>query len=392
MKRIRVAEVIEATENGTKKHVLQLFGNVDRKRFELELVASNLRDPEGFRPDVERLRADGFTVFLVPMTRSVRPVADLRSLLRLVRLFHRRRYDVVHCHSSKAGILGRLAAFLTGCRWIVYTPHCFSFTAGFGRFVGRFYQFLEFAAGRVTDRLVAVSPHEREVAIRSGAALPHQVRTIVNGLEDEELAPRTPAEKLRGELGLPKSAPVVGSIGRLGRQKGYDVFLRAARLIRDRRGDVHFLLVGKGPYEEELRGLASRLRLDDCFHFAGERDDVLDIFPLIDVFVMSSRWEAMPYSLLEAMGAGRAIVLTRVAGLQNVVENGRAGVIIPPEDPETLCREVIGLVNDSARRRTLGAAAREVATQNYRLRHSIRQLEQLYSEAGYRQSSRRGSR
>jgi glycosyltransferase involved in cell wall biosynthesis len=269
----------------------------------------------------------------------------------------------------------------------VYTPHCFSFAAGFGRFVGRFYQFLEFAAGRLTDRLIAVSPHEHELAIKSGAALPHQVRTIVNGLEDEELAPRAPGEKLRNELGIPHAAPVVGSIGRLGRQKGYDVFIRGARLIRDRRPGVHFLLVGKGPYEEELRGLASSLRLDDCFHFTGEREDVLDIFPLLDVFVMSSRWEAMPYTLLEAMGAGRAIVLTRIAGLEKVVENGRSGVIIPPEDPEAVCRAVTGLLDDDARRSALGAAARDIATRTYRLRDSIRQLEQLYSEVGYQQSS-----
>jgi glycosyltransferase involved in cell wall biosynthesis len=380
MKRTRVAEVIEATENGTKKHVLQLMRNVDRSRFELELVASNLRDPEGFRPDVERLRAEGFAVFLVPMTRAVRPLADLRSLIRLVRLFHRRHYDVVHCHSSKAGFLGRMAALMTGRPWVVYTPHCFSFTAGFGRLVGLFYQFLEFAAGRITDRLVAVSPHEHDLAIHSGAALPHQVRTILNGLSDEQLAPRAKSEKLRRELGLPDSAHVVGSIGRLGRQKGYDVFLRAARLIADRRSDVHFLLVGKGSYERELRALATSLGLDDRFHFAGERDDVPGILALIDVFVMTSRWEAMPYSLLEAMGAGRAIVLTRIAGLEKVVENGRAGVIIPPEDPEAACREVTGLLDDAARRAALAAAARDIAARNYRLGDSIRQIEQVYSE------------
>ena len=147
MKRIRVAEVIEATENGTKKHVLQVMRNVDRARFELELVASNLRDPESFQRDIDELRAEGFAVFLIPMTRAIRPLRDLRALIRLVRLFHRRHYDVVHCHSSKAGFLGRAAAFFTGCRWVVYTPHCFSFTAGFGRIVGWFFRMLEFAAG-----------------------------------------------------------------------------------------------------------------------------------------------------------------------------------------------------------------------------------------------------
>ena len=386
MKRIRVAEVVEATENGTKKHVLELMRRVDRSRFELELVASNLRDPKGFQRDVDALRAEGFAVHVIPMTRSVSPFADFRALVRLVRLFHRRRYDVVHCHSSKAGFLGRLAAFVTGRPWVVYTPHCFSFTAGFGRFVGWFYKSLEFAAGRITDRLIAVSPHERDVAIHSGAALPHQVATIVNGLEDSELAERAPDAALRRELGLPEGAPVVGSIGRLGRQKGYDVFLRAARLIRDRRAGVRFLLVGKGSYEAPLKALARELGLDDCFHFAGERDDVLDIFPLLDVFVLSSRWEAMPYSLLEAMGAARAIVLTRVAGLETVVDNGRAAVIIPPEDPEALAGAVMQLLDDPARRLTLGRAARNVASERYRLGDSIRRIEEVYSEVHHERS------
>jgi glycosyltransferase involved in cell wall biosynthesis len=317
----------------------------------------------------------------VPMTRAVHPLADFRALVRLVRLFHRRRYDVVHCHSSKAGILGRAAALVTGRPWVVYTPHCFSFTAGFGRFVGGFYKSLEFLAGRVTDRLIAVSPHEHDVAVKSGAALPHQVATIVNGLDDDELAARAASSSLRRELGLPEGAPVVGSIGRLGRQKGYDVFLRAAALVRRARPDARFLLVGKGPYESALRALARELKLDDAFVFAGERDDVLEIFPLIDVFVLSSRWEAMPYSLLEAMGAGRAIVLTRVAGLESVVENGRAGVIIPPEDPSVLAREGLALLDDPERRAALGAAARGIAASRYRLANGIRRIEDIYSEA-----------
>ena len=380
-KRIRVAEVIEATENGTKKHVLQLMRHVDRTRFELELVASDLRDPDTFARDVEALRTEGFTVTLIPMHRTVHPFEDFRALVRLIRLCHRRRYDVVHCHSSKAGALGRAAAFLSGCRWIVYTPHCFSFAAGFGRFVGWAYKFIEFVLGRITDRLVAVSPHEEEVAVRSGAALPHQIRVIMNGLADEELRLREPKTELRRELGLPDGAPVVGAIGRLGRQKGYDVFIRAARLIHERRPDVHFLLVGKGPYDVPLRQLASELALGDVFHFTGERDDVLDLFPLIDVFVMSSRWEAMPYALLEAMGAARPIVLTHVSGLEKLVENGRAAAIIPPEDPEAIRRAVCDLLDDEPRRRALGRAAHDIATAKYTLRRSIREVERLYEEA-----------
>ncbi len=380
MKRILVAEVVEATENGTKKHVLELMRHVDRERFELELVASNLRDPKGFQRDVDALRAEGFEVHLIPMTRAVSPLDDALALARLVRLFHRRRYDVVHCHSSKAGFLGRLAAFLTATPWVVYTPHCFSFTAGFGMIVGWFYQMLEFVAGRLTNRLIAVSPHEHDVAIASGAALPHQVVTIVNGLEDDELIERPARAALRRELGLPEGALVVGAIGRLGRQKGYDVFIRAARRIWHVRKDVHYLLVGKGPYEAPLRALTHELGLDDFVHFAGERDDVLDIFPLIDVFVLSSRWEAMPYTLLEAMGAGRAIVTTRVAGLGGVVDRGRAAVIIPAEDPEELAYETTRLLDDPARRAALGAAAREIAASRYRLADGIRRIEEVYAE------------
>ncbi len=380
MKRLRVAEVVEATENGTKKHVLELMRRIDRSRFELELVASDLRDPKGFHRDVDALRAEGFVVHIIPMTRQVSPVADLRALIRLIRLFHRANYDVVHCHSSKAGFLGRMAAFFTGRPWVVYTPHCFSFTAGFGRFTGWCYKSLEFLAGRVTDRLIAVSPHEREVAIQSGAALPHQVVTIVNGLSDDELALRPPSASLRRELGLPEGAPIVGSIGRLGRQKGYDVFIRAAKLIRESAPGVHFLLVGKGSYEGQLKALAHEQGLDDVFHFAGERDDVLDLFALLDVFVMSSRWEAMPYALLEAMGAGRAIVMTRIGGLESVLENGRAGAIIEREDVPALARETLRLLADPARRAAMGCAAREIVSRDYRLAPSIRRIEDIYCE------------
>jgi len=381
MRRLRVAEVIEATEDGTKKHVLELMRRVDRERFELELVASNRRDPEGFRRDIDALHDEGFNVFLIPMERAVSPWRDFRSLVRLIRLFHRRRYDVVHCHSSKAGMLGRAAALATGCRRVIYTPHCFSFTAGFGRFVGWTYKMLEFFAGRITDRLIAVSEHEREVAIHSGVALPHQVETIVNGLAEDELVLREPKSLLRKEFRLPEGALVVGSVGRLGRQKGYDVFIRAARIIHQARPEVHFLLVGKGPYESMLRALAGELELDDVFHFTGERLDVQDVYPLIDAFVLSSRWEAMPYTLLEAMGAGRAIVLTNICGLDKVVRDGYAGVLVPPEDPAALAEAVIGLLDDPVRRSELARHAHELAAMEYPLQRSIEHIETLYDEA-----------
>ena len=381
MRRLRVAEVIEATEDGTKKHVLELMRHVDRERFELELVASNQRDPEGFRRDIDALRTEGFNVFTIPMERLVAPMHDARALIRLTRLFHRRRYDVVHCHSSKAGMLGRAAALATGCRWVVYTPHCFSFQAGFGRFVGWTYKMLEFLAGRVTDRLIAVSEHEREVAIHSGVALPHQIETILNGLSAEELVLREPKSSLRKEFGLPEGTPVVGSVGRLGRQKGYDVFIRAARIIHEARPDVHFLLVGKGPYESMLRELAARLKLNAVFHFTGERLDVLDMYPLIDVFVLSSRWEAMPYTLLEAMGAGRAIVLTDICGLDKVVHNGYGGVLVRPEDPQAIAGAVTELLDDPARRAKLARHAHELAATRYPLHRGIERIEALYDEA-----------
>ncbi|MDP2859088.1 MAG: glycosyltransferase family 4 protein [Bacillota bacterium] len=172
---------------------------------------------------------------------------------------------------------------------------------------------------------------------------------------------------------------IVTCIARLVRLKGHDTLLHAMDIVRRRVPDVRCLIVGDGPQAGELKQLATRLDLGETVLFLGRRSDVPDLLSTTDVFVLASLLELTPLSIIEAQMAGRAVVCTDVGGVPDLVENGRTGILIPPQDPVALSQAVIGLLCDSARRRRLGALARQEALAKRTLSSHMDRLTQIYA-------------
>ena len=378
-RRIRVAHILEATVGGTREHVLQIFRGLDARRFDLALICSVRRDP-GFLSDVEALRARGHEVVIVPMVRAIRPLSDLAAFARLVWHFARRRYDIVHTHSSKAGFLGRLAAWTAGCRRIVHTGHIFYFQWRPDAWAGRLYRALEWLAARVSRRIVALSDEQRDLLVRTGVARPDQVVVIPNGVRINEWSSLPRRAAARRRLGLPEKGLLVGMAARLAPQKGCRHFVRAARLVAHRRPDVRFALVGEGDIGEDLVRLAADLGLGDRFRWLGHCDDMRAFYAALDVFVLSSLWEGMPYVVLEAMACGRPVCATGIPGVREVIRHGETGLLSPAEDDAALAENILALLDDAPRRRAMGRAARALAAEGFSSEAFLWRLACLYSD------------
>jgi len=270
---IRILQILEGTAGGTREHILQIMRCVDRRRFRLSLICSTVRNPE-FARDMEELRAEGFEVIEVRMGREIRPAADLRALAQIFAHLRRRRYDVVHTHSSKAGFLGRLAAWLRGVQRIYHTPHVFYFQWRPHTAVGKFFRSLEWLAAQRTTMIVAVSESQRRIAVRCGVVRPRRITVVENGVPLERFAGAGEREAARAELGIESGALLVGMVGRLEPQKGCRHYLRAAQMVADAMPEARFILVGGGSIEEKLRRLAGELGLEGVFEFLGHREDL----------------------------------------------------------------------------------------------------------------------
>ena len=378
--RLHIVAVLEATVGGTRTHVLHLLEGLDPQRFRRTLIASAERDA-GFRREFRRLRESGINVIEVPMVRRIAPWRDLTALARLWLTLRRLDADIVHTHASKAGMMGRLAARLARSRHILHTPHAYFFQGKSG-LSHWFFRTLERLALPLTDGTILLSESQRRLAVEELRAEPARLEVIENAVDTSHFAPRDGKSEARKALGLPPEAPVAGAIARLVPQKACDVFLEAMALVRKELPSCYCVLVGDGPLRDEVDRLADRLGLSDRLIRRDVAEDPRTIYEALDLFVLSSRYEGMPYVLLEAMSMGLPVVATNVTGSRDVVEDGVTGLLSPPDRPEELARRIVQMLRDPERARRMGQEGRRRVVEKFPLERFVERMTAIY----YRQA------
>lgn len=381
---IKVLEILEATGGGTKKHLIALLRGLDRQQFDPTVACPSERHPSfGQESILDELQAIAVKYEIVEMRRAIQPLDDLRSLFALYRLMRAHHFDIVHVHSSKAGILGRLAARLAGVPTVVYTPHGFFFLGKRG-WQREFFRSVERLAGRLTDCTIAVSPSEFDEVIKNHIAPPEATVLIENGiaLDEFDLAVDIPAK--RAELGLAPDVPVVGTASRLNPQKDPLTLLRAMAEVMADDGCVRFVWCGDGELRAAAEALVDELGIRERVIFTGFRSDVLEVIATYDIFVVSSIFEALGYAPLEAMALSKPVVATDVVGLRDVVIHDLTGLVVPPLNPSAMAAAIRRLLSNPALATAMGAMGRRIVEERFILQDSVHQTEQLYTRLARR--------
>lgn len=362
MSRLSVAVVVTRLQAGAGGVALRGAQALDPLRYEVTIIAGDSgggADSDGSGDSLAvRAAAGGLGVISVPeLVSPVSPGNDRRALRRLTVLLARGGYDVVHTHSAKAGALGRLAAERAGTPRVVHTFHGFPFHEFQSRARRAAYVGIERYLGRRTDVFLAVGGAVAAEAIRRGIAVPERVR-VINPAIEQSAGPAGPAVRAaaRRRLGVPIGCKVVGTVGRVDYQKAPESFVDAiAGLDRD---DVYAVWIGDGPLRREMEARTARRGLQGRFLCAGHRDDVLELLPGLDVFVMASRYEGLPCAVAEAMAIGLPVVATAVNAVPYVVLPGETGLLVSPERPRQLAAAISYLLNEPAEAARMAAAAR----------------------------------
>jgi glycosyltransferase involved in cell wall biosynthesis len=370
-RRLRILLVIKGLGYGGAERLLaETVATGDRDGFDYE-VAYVLATEDGLAADIG---AQGTAVHGLGATRSV----DVRWVGRLRTLIQRGSFDVVHFHLPYSAALGRLAVASvprTSRPAVVYTEHSLWNKAAVvtkainGAGIGR------------DQSLIVVSQAAHD-------ALPPRLRArarvIVHGLDmsraDALLARRDEVrESVRSELGIPSGHVLVLAVANFRAEKGYDVLLDAVRVLHDRGVRVRVAAVGQGPLEDEMRRRHQELGLGDELQFLGLRDDVLRLLAGSDVFVLASRQEGLPVSLMEATGTATPIVATSVGGVPQVITDGINGLIVPPGDPVALADALERVASDPGLRRRLGAGAKRTSAM-FDVTSATREIEGIYRD------------
>jgi glycosyltransferase involved in cell wall biosynthesis len=367
---------------GAQENTMLTAALLNPARFDASVVSGPQTGSEGSL--IEEVHARGVPLTIEPaLVREVHPVKDLLALVRLARFIRRGRYAIVHTHSSKAGILGRWAAWLAGLAGtpapiIVHTVHGWGHHERQHPVVRRFYILLEQATQRITDRLIVVSPRNIEKGLADGIATLAKYVTIRSGVElDRFRQPIRPREAVRAELGVPLDAAVVGTVTRLSPQKAPLDFVETAAQVAAQRPGVHFVVVGDGPLRAEVEAQVAAAGLAEQIHLTGLRRDVPDLLHSFDVFALSSLWEGLPRVLPQAMAAGLPIVATAVDGNAEAVEDGVNGLLTPPGDSQAMAAALLRLLDDLALAAKMGAAGRERA-EEFGARKMVDDIAALY--------------
>ncbi|NTV29133.1 MAG: glycosyltransferase family 4 protein [Candidatus Omnitrophica bacterium] len=383
MKRLRVLHIITRLDpGGSTTNTLETVSRLDGDSYEVDLVAGRTTDPTGRAAEFIRERGIRCT-FVAELVRDVHPWLDILALLRLRRIIRRGRYDIVHTHSSKAGILGRWAAKWAGVRTIVHTPHGHIFYGYFSALPTRVFILVERWTALITTRLIALTDRGIAEHLAHGVGRPAQWSAVPSGIDLDGLVREIPASAdCRRRIGAGAEEVVLVTVTRLEPIKGNHVLLEALAALEGKVHSTRLFVVGEGRARQVLEEQAARLGVAGRVVFVGFQDRVADYLVAADIFVLPSLNEGMGRAVLEAMACGRPVVASRVGGIPDLVEDGVQGFLVPPGDAVALARALGRLASEPELRSTMGQNAWSRATQKFSVEAMVNNISEIYLEAG----------
>lgn len=386
----KVVHVITRLDwGGAAKNTLLTALGLDRSRFDPMVVTGlpEREDAQGgigaMEDNLRQLEKAGVrSSVLSSLVRAIHPIKDVAALWRLFACFRRDRPTIVHTHTSKAGVLGRLAAWGAGVPVVIHTPHGHVFYGHFGRVISWLFVQIERWLAARTMLLIALTEAERDEHLAYGVGRPDRFAVVPSGIDLERFRGATAVAGRKPEgFDCPPDAIVVGSVGWLTPVKGHRVLLEAVALLKPRWPRLHLVIVGSGPLREEIMGLARERGIAESVHLLGTRMDVPECLGAMDIVVQPSLNEGMGRAVIEAMAAGRPVVASRVGGIPAIVQDRGTGLLVPSGDPAALASAIEELLRKPDWAMELGAAARASIGERFGAGAMVRAIEAVYERA-----------
>lgn len=323
---------------------------------------------------VTKLRAENIRVISLPhLKRDISIVDELRSLHFIFRTLVSENPDVFHTNSSKMGGIGNLAARLAGIRKIIFTGHGWEFNGPRPWWQKPIIKFFVWLTILLSQQTICVSEKTRN-DVSGLPFISRKLKVIHNGIEPLELLPRFAA---RLKLGVDETTLVVGTLAELRAIKGLDVLLEAWQKFM-RRGGAKLFIFGEGEEAQRLENLALSLNIKDSVSFQGFVPNAKELLSAFDIFVLPSRSEALPYTILEAGSAGLATIASKVGGIPEIITTGESGVLVAPENPEELHSSLLLLSDDKALRERLGGKLKEIIATDFSVNKMVAETLNTY--------------
>ncbi len=346
---------------GAQSHLLELIDTL-KKEHKIQLIVGK----HGWLTD--RLAEMNITYIVEPsLAREINPCNDFKAIYRLTKHIRSFQPDIVHCHSSKAGIVGRVAAQLAHVP-VVFTAHGWAFTEGVPEKKRNVFAFIERLMFRYTNKVICVSDYDSQLARKAFNYHGAKLLTIHNGIKDTEYI-----KKQYGSHG-------VVMVSRFAVPKDQLTLVKAVKNLCNRKIAVRCVLIGDGPNLEMVKKYVKANVLDSAVTFAGVRTDIEELLIQSDIFCLISNYEGLPISIIEAMRAGLPIIASDVGGVHELVENDYNGYLVEKSNPEDLENKLLLLLNNSHKIREMGLNSRKKYKQEFSSGQMLKKIEAVYDE------------
>ncbi len=383
MAKTKIAHIITKLElGGAQKTTLSLLRHLDENDYEIHLITS----PWGLLTE-EAFCIQGLRAFLVPaLTSELNPLKDIISFLQILRYLRRRNISIVHTHSSKAGIIGRWAGRFAGVRFIFHTVHGWPFHIETNILARFFYTLLEKITSWITTRLIMVSDTDLKAGLKYVNKNRAKYVRISYGIESREFfntnhIKKSKDTRLVSSLNIREDACVVGVICCFKPQKAPLDFVKVAKAVIDKGADVQFLSIGDGILRPAAEKMSLELGLNGNIKFLGWRKDIPALLSVVDILLLTSRWEGMPVVFFEALASGVPIIATDVGGASEVVKDGINGFLEKTGACEKLAEDVLSLAGNPEKRQTFSKVSRENFRDEFDIAYMTTRIENVYEQS-----------
>lgn len=368
--KIRILHVAQAA-GGVDRYIRMLLKYLDKEKFENILVCSQDFHEEDYRDLVDSFEQ-------VEMTRAIGS-SDLKAIKEVRALIKKYNPDIVYAHSSKAGAITRVAdiGLKNHC---IYNPHGWAFNMRCSAKKKAMYTAIEKIAAPFCDKIICISDAEKQSALDKKICKEDKLQVIFNGVDIEAYENEVHGAVKRKDLNIPEDAFVVGMVGRISPQKAPDVFVKMAKHVKDEVPNAHFIIVGNGNQEDEIRKYAEDNDFSNSLHITGWVDNPMSYVELFDVACLLSRWEGFGLALPEYMMAGKPIVASRVDAIPNIIRNGENGLLVEVDDDIGTSKAVLRILREDGLRKKIVAQGLEDVHNRFNARRVSEEHSKLFNK------------
>lgn len=378
---MKVLQVItELAIGGAQEHMIYLCDLLDKKRFHITVLSGiHTASKSDYREEI--MKKNIKLISLPQLVREINPFFDLVVLFKMWVYIKKEKYDIVHTNSSKAGILGRVAARLAHVPVIVHTVHGWAHHEYMSKWRRRLYVILERIAEKQSTKIVAVSELNIKKALNDHIGHRSKYQLIRSGIDLKKFyRMKINVDEEKRRWNIPPQEKVVGSVTRLFDEKSPGDFIRMANEVLKSNHKVSFLLIGDGPLRKEIEATIVDYKISEKVLLMGFQSDIPELLSIMDVFVLTSITEGSPRVLPQAMVMGVPIVATRVGGVPETVKDGVNGFLVPPKDFHALAQRTLQLIENPSLAKRMGEAGKKMVYPEFCVKEMVKKTEELYED------------